>query len=118
MNPLDEALKKYNLTKTRYYNLNMLYTIMTELGLVAMNRDSFTRDWFSRRVEAGAITLPRKPVNAHWRLTGDQMKKIIIAFAPGGTGIYDFRKEKHEQHREKVGEGRISTQAVVENIDK
>lgn len=97
MNPIDKVLAEHNLEPLRYYDLAVLYTIMTDLGLVSMNRDSFTRDWFSRKVKIGKIVLPQKPAGIRWQLSGHQIKQIILSFAPGGEGKYDYREEANEQ---------------------
>ncbi len=93
MNPVDQVLEQYQLKPMKYYHLGMLYTIMNELGLVAMNRRSFTRDWFYRKVRSRKLILPEKPLKAHWQLTGHQIRRIVICFAPGGAGRYDYREE-------------------------
>lgn len=103
--PIDEVFKKYEVEPMRFYPAKKLYEIMYELGLVRMNRDSFTRNWIERKVKKGRLILPEKELTAHWWLTGKQIREIVYAFAPGGKQRYDFKK--HESKRKR--RGKLST---------
>lgn len=90
---IDKALAKYDLKYDRFYDVGKLYEIMQDLGLVDMKtRKSFLRNFIIRKADNGKLVLPSKDAYARWRITGKQIKDIIVAFAPGGEGRYDYRE--------------------------
>ena len=87
---IDEVLATYNLKDDKYYRLDQLYQIMQDIGLINMNRSSFTSDWMRRKIENKELVLPEKMNHAIWYLTGKMIKDIVRAFVPGGKGSYVY----------------------------
>lgn len=88
---IDEILKKYGIVNNKFYRLTMLYKVLTDLGIINMQRKSFTSVWFRRRIKKGSIILSEKHDNsAYWFISGEQIEGIVRAFIPGGKGYYNY----------------------------
>lgn len=99
MNPLDIALKRYKIEDNKYYSSLALYDIMSELGLIRMKPYNFARDWIRRRRLEGTLVIPEKVGSRQWKLTGKMIRDIVYAFAPGGSGRYDYKEaENYASH--------------------
>ena len=86
---VNEALKKFGIEENKLYPLRFLYNVLYEIGIIRMTRESFTSDWFDRKVIAGEIIVPNKLKKTHnWYLTGKQIAEITRAYLPGGKGEY------------------------------
>ena len=94
---IEEALKKYGIVDDKFYRLAMLHSVLTELGIINMQRESFTSVWFRRRIEKGSLIFPDKSNKTdRWLLTGKQIRSIVKAFVPGGKGHYDYREDNND----------------------
>lgn len=92
---IDEILKKYGIVDNKFYRVAILYQVLTDLGIINMQRKSFTSVWFRRRIEAGSIILPKKHDNSsYWFISGKQLEGIVRAFIPEGKGYYNYQEDK------------------------
>ena len=88
---MNDVFDRYQLDDQKYYRLNTLYFIMNDMGVVSMNRTSFTTDWMRWKMQSGELTLPMKRKHAVWRFSGKTIKDIVRAFVPGGKGSYVYQ---------------------------
>ena len=87
---VNEALEKFGIQENKLYPLRFLYDVLYEIGIIRMTRESFTSDWFDRKVRAGEIVVPKKLTKtSNWYLSGKQIAEITRAYLPGGTGEYN-----------------------------
>ncbi len=91
---IDEAMQKYGIDRMdKFYPLSKLHSVLLDLGIINMQRQSFTNSWFKLRIKHQKLILPQKPDLSKYKLTGQQIKKIVEAFVPGGSGYYDYRED-------------------------
>ena len=93
MTVLDTVFKELDIRDYKYYPLSTLNFITNELGITRLSRASFNADFISRKVNRGILVLPPKPACAHHKLTGVQMKQIVRAFSPGGSGKWVWKDD-------------------------
>lgn len=87
---IDSIFKENKINANRFYPITRLHEIMTDLGLTRMQRSSFTTDFINRKINTGELIMPPKAPFDRWRLTGEQMKEIVLAFMPGGDGFWSY----------------------------
>ena len=94
MSTLDILFREMDIRDYKYYPISTLHYILNELGLTRLTRNSFGADFLSRKVKNGTLVLPPKPAFSHHKLTGEQMKQIVRAFSPGGSGKWIWKPDE------------------------
>ena len=103
MNTLDKLFREMDIRDYKYYPIATLHYILNELGLTRLTRNSFGADFISRKVKNGTLVLPPKPAFSHHKLTGEQIKQIVRAFSPGGSGKWVWKPDDSTSEKETVG---------------
>ena len=105
---IEAIFKKYGIIDYRYYKAGILYVLLTDLGIINMNRFNFSSDFINYNIKKGKLIMPPKEKSGRWKFRGSQMKEIIQAFLPGGTEFWDYRNSKiYEFPLEKVEESSV-----------
>lgn len=111
INPIFES---NNINDNRLYPVTTLHKIMTDIGMTRMKRSSFTTDFINRKIHTGELIMPPKAAFDRWRLTGRQMKEIVLAFMPGGDGFWSYLGETEPLNEQETGKTQISEQVGEE----
>lgn len=96
MNSLDEYINSLDANRHDY-------TIMDLVKAFKAAGYSHARSWIYRQEEKGNLVFMKSPteykkaqgdrkIGFVRQMTSQQMKDIVIAFMPGGSGYYDYRK--------------------------